>query len=78
MRGIFIAGTCYNCTVNQFCSLLILTCTVMWGLYVDYHKSVVNYLSKCGRHIFSGAYVSNVKCMYTIAHGDIVDCIEFM
>ena len=33
---------------------------------------------QCGRHIWSGAYVINLKCMYTSACGDIVDCIELI
>ena len=31
-----------------------------------------------GRHIFSGPYVSNVKCMFTSASDDIIDGIEFI
>ena len=33
---------------------------------------------QCGRHICSGAYANNVKCMYTSAPGHIVDCSEFI
>ena len=33
---------------------------------------------QCGRHICSGAYVSNMKFMYTSSFGDIVDYIEFI
>ena len=33
---------------------------------------------QCGRHICSGAYVINVKCMYTSACGDFIDYIEFI
>ena len=29
-----------------------------------------------GRHVCLGAYVNNVRCMFTSAGGDIVDCIE--
>ena len=28
--------------------------------------------------IYSGTYVSSVRCMYTSASGNIVDCIEFI
>ena len=31
---------------------------------------------QCGKHIWSGAYVINVKCMYTNACVDIVDRTE--
>ena len=33
---------------------------------------------QCGRYICSGAYVSNVKYMYTSAAGHIIDCIELI
>ena len=37
-----------------------------------------NIYVQCGRHICSGAYVSNVKCMYTTSSGHIVDCSEYI
>ena len=40
---------------------------VQWDIYVQ-----------CGRHISSGAYASNVECLYSSAPGHIVDCIEFI
>ena len=33
---------------------------------------------QCERHDFSGVCVNNVKCMYTSAGGDTVDCTEFI
>ena len=33
---------------------------------------------QCGRHICSGALASNVKCMYTSAHGHIIDYSELI
>ena len=33
---------------------------------------------QCERCICSGAYVINVKCIYSSASGDIVDCIELI
>ena len=39
---------------------------VQWDIHMQF-----------GRHICSGAYVNNVKCMYASAYGDIVYCIEF-
>ena len=40
---------------------------VLWDIYMQ-----------CGRHICYGAYVSDVKRVYTSTCGDTVDCIEFM
>ena len=40
---------------------------VQWDVYMQF-----------GRKICSGAYASNVKCMYAVGHGHIVHCIEFM
>ena len=31
---------------------------------------------QCGRHICSGAYANNVKCMCSSVHGHVVDCGE--
>ena len=33
---------------------------------------------QCGRHICSGAYTNDVKCMYTSAAGYTVHCSEFI
>ena len=44
-----------------------ITVAVQWDIYVQ-----------CGMHICSGAYDNNVKWLYTIAPGHIVDCIEFI
>ena len=38
------------------------TVAVQWDIYVQ-----------CDMHNFSGAYVSNVECMYTNVPGHIVD-----
>ena len=43
------------------------TVVVQWDIHMQ-----------CGRHICSEAYVNNVKCMYTSACADIVDCTEFI
>ena len=53
---------------------------VLWGLYVNYSRSVVidiHILVQCERHICSGDYASNEYCMYTSALGHIIDCIVF-
>ena len=39
---------------------------VQWDMFV-----------KCIRHICSGIYASNVKCMDAGGSGHIIDCIEF-
>ena len=49
----------------------------MWGLYIDCSKSAVEHVQH-GRHIGSGTYASNVKCMYTSASGDIVNYSELI
>ena len=46
--------------------------------YVDYNRCAVNIYVQCGRHIHCEAYVINVKCMYTSAYDNIIDCIEFI
>ena len=48
----------------------------MWGLYTGYSRSTVQV--QCSRCICSGAYASNVKCMYTSAPSDFIDCIEYI
>ena len=40
---------------------------MQWEIYV-----------KCGRHICSGAYISNIRCIYTSTPAHIIDCIEFI
>ena len=42
------------------------TAAVQWSIYVQ-----------CGRHISSGAYTNNVKCLYTSVPDYIIDCSEF-
>ena len=52
----------------KYCAFYMWTAVeVQWYIYVQ-----------CGRHICSGTYVSNVKCMYISAPGHIVNCIEFI
>ena len=41
------------------------TLEVQWNIYVW-----------CGRHIFSGSYVNNMKFMYASASGCTIDCTE--
>ena len=43
------------------------TVDVQWDIFVQ-----------CDWHIYSAAYVNNVKHMYFSAFGDIVEYIEFM
>ena len=43
------------------------TVGVQWDIHVE-----------SGRHICSGAYVSNVKCMHTSGPCNIVDYTEFI
>ena len=38
----------------------------------------VNIDVQCGRHIFSGAFANNVKCMYTSVCGYTVHSSDFM
>ena len=33
---------------------------------------------RCGKHICSGAYANNVKCMHSIAPDCTADCSEFI
>ena len=40
---------------------------VQWDKYIQ-----------CDRHICSGEYASDVKCMYTSVPGLIMDCSEFI
>ena len=51
---------------------------VMLGLYEDYSSNVGNIHVQCGRYICSGAYASNVECMYASASGHIFDFSEFI
>ena len=50
----------------------------MWGLYIDYSRNAVVHNVQCCRHIYSGAYVSNVKYISINVPGNIVDCIGFI
>ena len=43
------------------------TVAVQFDIYVQYNSDIC-----------SGAYTSNVKCMYSSAPGHIVDCIGFI
>ena len=45
----------------------------MHSLYVDDIVVQWDKYVQCGRHICSGAYASNVKCMYTSAPGHTAD-----
>ena len=44
------------------------TVVVQWNMYMQYGKHI----------ICCGAYANNVKCMYSIFSGHIVDCSEFL
>ena len=50
----------------------------MWSMYVEYSSSAVGHIYAMWQAYLSGAYVSNAKCMFTSACGDIVDCTEFI
>ena len=50
----------------------------MWGLYVDHSSYAVGHMCNLGGHICSEAYANNVKCMFTITCGHIIDCSEFI
>ena len=43
------------------------TVEVKWDIFVQ-----------CGRHIYLGAYASDVTCMDPSAPSHIIDCIEFI
>ena len=51
---------------------------VMWGLYVAYIRDAVEHVSVICQVYFSRAYISNLKYMFTSAHGQIIYCIEFL
>ena len=53
-------------------------CKVMWGVYVDCSSNAVDMYGHYGRHICSGAYANNVKCMNTSVPGHSVDSSEFI
>ena len=61
----------------QVCNVLLI-CKVMWDLYEDYRRSVVEQRSMMWEAYLLGRYVNNVKCMHTSVFGHIVDCIEFI
>ena len=46
--------------------------------YLEYSSSALGHLCAMLQEYFSGAYVNNVKCIYTCASGNTVDCIEFI
>ena len=57
-----------NSMVNESFSILfvLLINAAMCSPYIDFSSSAVGITyMHCGRHICSGAYASNVKCMYT-------------
>ena len=56
-----------NIIIILHCLCTVLVVEMQWDIYVQ-----------CGRHICPVAYVNNVKCIYTSALGDIVDCSEFI
>ena len=62
------------------CSLLIFDgCVQNCGIYMRTIKEVQWATNmKYVRHICSGAYANNVKCMYTSAYGDNMECSEFI
>ena len=49
------------------CICINVESTVQWDMYVQ-----------CGKHICSGVYANNVKCMYTSASGHVFECTEFI
>ena len=56
--------------MNYFCTNLVFiytTIAVQWNIY-----------EQCSRHICSGSYASNVKCMFTSVPGHIIDCSDFI
>ena len=68
------------CGWHIFCSNMVTKCCslLIFNGNVDYRRSVVGHNLQCGRHIHSGAYASNVECMYTHAPGHIVHYSEFI
>ena len=45
---------------------------VIWVLCVHYSRRAMGHIYvQCDRHFCSGAYISNVKCMYSSAAGPI-------
>ena len=59
------------------------TLEVQWNVYVPccryiFLATYANNMKYTYNGIFSQGHVSNVKCMYTSACGDIVDCTEFI
>ena len=68
-----------NSMVIKSCNLLYfwLEHVVIWDLYVDYSICAEGYNMQCGRHICSGEYASNMKCMHSSASVHIIDCIDF-
>ena len=60
----------------QFTDFIDLCC--MWGLYLDFSRSAVGHLCTMWQAYFSGAFASDVKCMYSSASGHTIDCSEFI
>ena len=50
----------------------------MWNLYVDHSSSAMGHICCDVGGICSGAYASNVKCMYISLPDHIADCIGFI
>ena len=64
LKAYWVTHFTYICSnVESMWSIVV----VQWDIHMQY-----------GRHICSGAYVNNLKCMYSSAFGDILDCIEFI
>ena len=66
-----------NRMVKRILSLLFVF-SYMCILYVDYSSSTGGHIYAMVRHIFSGAYAYNVKCMSTSPLGHIINCSEFI
>ena len=80
LTGIFVPGTqfaavwllyivfyIFNGCMQAYGIYMYTTVEVQWDTYVQ-----------CGRHICSGAYLSNMELMYSSGHGHIVYCIEII
>ena len=92
-HGCFICGTymtfkghicCWNIYVYNMVNEAAMCCHVLtymysnMGLNVDYILVQWDIHVWCERHIYSGAFATNVKFMYTSTCGHIVNCSELM
>ena len=50
----------------------------MWGLYVDYSRSAMGYISAMWQKYLFRAHASNVKCIDRSAPGYITDCSQLV